>query len=101
MTFDFKLFESGRWQKKSLICLERKSFLPLIGDRLSLPFLPATPSSPSRILEWLSTDTATYKRVFDSPRVLLPKVQKYMDPRHGGTGTPDSGKVSLKLDTIY
>ena len=49
--------------KKSLICLQIND--PSSGKLYSLPLLPATPSSLSRTL--------------DSPRALLPELQRYKD----------------------
>ena len=63
MTYDYY----GAWDKvwaltkfflflfceKSSICLEGKLMTPHWGEHYSLPFLPATPSSPSRTLEGL------------------------------------------------
>ena len=46
-------------------CLEGKSMTPLRGDYFSCPFFSATPSSPSWTL--------------DSPRALLPELQRYKD----------------------
>ena len=45
----------------------------------SLPFLPATPSSPSRTLEGLFELTQRPSQALDSPRVLLPELQRYKD----------------------
>ena len=45
----------------------------------SLPFLPATPSYPSRILEGLFELTQRPSRALDSPRALLPELQRYKD----------------------
>ena len=44
---------------------EEQNKRPQLGKHYSLLFLPATPSSPFRTL--------------DSPRVLLPKLQRYKD----------------------
>ena len=45
----------------------------------SLPFLPATPSSPSRTLEGLFELTRRPSRALDSPGALLPELQRYKD----------------------
>merc|ERR1711923_120706 len=52
---------------------------PLSGRHYSLPFLPATPSSPSRNLEGLFELTRRPSRALDSPRGLLPELQRYKD----------------------
>ena len=49
------------------------------GKRYSLLFLPATPSSPSRTLEGLIELTRRPSLAFDSPRTLLPELQRYND----------------------
>ena len=46
------------------------------GKHYSLPFLPATPSSPSRTLEGLFELTLRPSRALDSPRALLPELQR-------------------------
>ena len=45
----------------------------------SLPFLPATPSSPSRTLGGLFELTRCPSRALDSPRALLPELQRNKD----------------------
>ena len=72
---------------KSLICLEGK-FL-LIGQ--TLLFLPATPLSPSRTLDWLFELTCRPSRALDSPRALLPELQRYKDTRCGALGAEVPG----------
>ena len=62
--------------KNSLICLEGKSMTPLRGNTNSLPFLPATPSSPSRTLQGLFELTRRPSRALDLPRALLPELQR-------------------------
>ena len=52
---------------------------PLSGKYYSLPFLPATPSSPSQTLEVLFELTRRPFRALDSPRALLPELQRYKD----------------------
>ena len=52
---------------------------PLRGWYLSLPFLPATPSSPSRTLEGLFELAHRPSRAFDLPRALLPVLQRYQN----------------------
>ena len=52
---------------------------PSSGKHYSLPFLPATPSSPSRTLEGLFELTRRPSRALDSPRALLPELQRYKD----------------------
>ena len=44
-----------------------------------LPFLPATPSFPSRSLEGLFELTRRPSRALDSPGALLPELQRYKD----------------------
>ena len=68
----------GQKGKKSLISLKGKSMSPS-GKYFSLPFLPATPSSPSRTLEGLFELTPRRSRALDSPRALLPELQRYKD----------------------
>ena len=48
---------------------------PHRGKHYSLPFLPATPSSPSRTLEGLFELTRRPSR----PRALLPELQRHKD----------------------
>ena len=45
----------------------------------SLSCLPATPSFPSRTLEGLFELTRRLSRALDSPRALLPELQRYKD----------------------
>ena len=52
---------------------------PHRGNTIFLPFLPATPSSPSRTLEGLFELTRRPSRALDSPRALLPELQRYKD----------------------
>ena len=52
---------------------------PSSGKYYSLPFLPATPSSPSRTLEGLFELTRRPSRALDSPRALLPGLQRNED----------------------
>ena len=52
---------------------------PSSGKHYSLPFLPATPSSPSRTLEGLFELTRRPSQALDSPRALLPELQRYKD----------------------
>ena len=52
---------------------------PSSGKDFSLPFLPVTPSSPSRTLEGLFEMTRRPSRAFDSPFALLPELQRYKD----------------------
>ena len=53
--------------------------IPLQGKHYSLPFLAATPSSPSWTLEGLFELTRRPSRALDSPRALLPELQRYKD----------------------
>ena len=52
---------------------------PSSEKQYSLLFLPATPSSPSRTLEELFELTRSPSRALDSPRALLPELQRYKD----------------------
>ena len=52
---------------------------PSSGKHYSLPFLPATPSSPSRTLEGLFELTRRPSLALDLPRPLLPELQRYKD----------------------
>ena len=52
---------------------------PSLGKCYSLPFLPATPSSPSRTFEGLFELTRRPSRALDSPRALLLELQRYKD----------------------
>ena len=79
---------------------------PLSGKHFSLPFLPATPSSPSRTLEGLFELTRRPSRALDSPRALLPGLQRYKDTvrcaaaRRGGPRTP-STTPDANLDCAF
>ena len=48
---------------------------PSSGKHYSLPFLPATPLSPSRTLEGLFEQTQRPSKALDSPRALLPDTE--------------------------
>ena len=52
---------------------------PWSGKHYSLPFLPASPSSPSRTLEGLFELTQRPSRVLDSPCPLLLELQRKKD----------------------
>ena len=52
---------------------------PYRGINFSLPFLPATPSSPSRTLKGLFELTRRPSRALESLRVLPPELQRYKD----------------------
>merc|ERR1712020_299599 len=52
---------------------------PSSGKHYSLPFLPATPLSPSRTLEGLFELTLHPSRALDLPRALLPELQRNKD----------------------
>ena len=66
------------WPLTQYFFLLEKIVLP-IGEHYSLPFLPATPSSPSRTLEGLFELTQRPCQALDSPRALLPELQRYKD----------------------
>ena len=52
---------------------------PSSGKYFSLPFLPATPSPPSRTLKGLFELTRRPSQALDSPCALLPELQRYKD----------------------
>ena len=52
---------------------------PSSGKHYSLPFLPATPSSPSQTFEGHFELTQLPSRALNSPRALLPELQRYKD----------------------
>ena len=52
---------------------------PKSGKHYSLAFLPATPLSASRTLEWLFELTRRPSQALDSPCALLPEPQRYKD----------------------
>ena len=52
---------------------------PHQGNTFLFPFFPATPSSPSRTLEGLFELTRRPSQALDSPRALLPELQRYKD----------------------
>ena len=52
---------------------------PLLGKHYSLPFLPATPSSPSRTLERPFELTGCPSRALALPRALLAELLRNMD----------------------
>ena len=54
---------------------------PSSGKHYSLPFLPATPSSPSRTLEGLFELTRRPSRALDLSHALLLELQRYKDVR--------------------
>ena len=65
-----KIFELPGWQIND----------PSLGRiYYCLPFLPATPSSQSRTLEGLFELTRRPLGALDSPRALLPELQRYKD----------------------
>ena len=71
---------------------------PSSGKNYSLPFPPATPSSPSRTLEGLFELTRRPSRALDSPRELLPKLQRYKDTvRCAALGTEVPGHCQQQL----
>ena len=50
---------------------------PLLGKHYSLPFLSATPSSPSRTLEGLFELTWRPSKAINSPSVLFLELQRH------------------------
>ena len=72
---------------------------PHRGKHYSLPFLPATPSSPSRTLEGLFELTWRPSWTLDSPRVLLPELQRNKDTvRCAALGMEVPGSRQDQLD---
>jgi len=63
--------------EESLIFLEGKSMTPLSGKHVSLPFILATPLSPSRTLERLFELTRCPSGTLDLPCAFLPDLQRY------------------------
>ena len=73
-------------------------FDPSSGKHYSFPFLPATPLSPSRTLEGLFELTRRPSRALDSPRALLPELQRYKDTvRCGALGAEVPGHRQQQL----
>ena len=56
---------------------------PHRGEHYSLPFLLVTPSSPSRTIEGLFELTRCPSRALNSPRALLPELQRYKSTARG------------------
>ena len=71
---------------------------PLRGDYFSCPFFSATPSSLSRTLEGLFELKRRPSRALDSPRALLPELQRYKDTvRYGALGAEVPGHCQKHL----
>ena len=70
---------------------------PSSGKQYSCPFLPATPSSPSRTLEGLFELTRLPSRALDSPRALLPELQIYKDKRFAALDAKVPGHIQEEL----
>ena len=62
------------------------------GGFSSLPFLPETPWSPCQTIEGLCELTLHPSRILDSPRALLPKLNRYKD-------TPVTLQSHIELST--
>ena len=78
--------------KKSMIC-PPGWFDSSSGKHFSHPFLPTTPSSPSRTHEGLFGLTRCPSRALDSPRALLPELHRYKDTvRCGALGAEVPGQ---------
>ena len=78
--------------------IEGQIYDPLSGKHFSLPFLPATPLSPSRTLEGLFELTRRPSRALDLPRALLPELQRYKDTvRCGALGAEVPGHRQKQL----
>ena len=72
--------------------------IPSQGNTCSPPFLPATPSSPPRTLEGLFELTRCPSRALDSPRALLPELQRYKDTVGcAALGAEDPGHLTQTL----
>ena len=70
----------------------------MTGKHYSLPFLPATPSSPSWTLEGLFELTRYPSRALDSPRALLLVLLRYKDTvRCGALGAEVPGHCQQQL----
>ena len=69
---------------------------PSSGKCFSLPFLPAISSTPSWTLEGLFEMTQLPSRALDSPRALLPDLQRETRTPSGG---PRTGTLTLSADT--
>ena len=75
---------------------------PSTGKHYSLPFLPATPSSLSRTLEGLFELTRRPSWALDSPRALLPELQRYKDTvRCAAQGAEVSGHAFVENALFY
>merc|ERR1711923_662825 len=71
---------------------------PLSGKTYSLTFLPATPSSPSQTLEGLFELTRRPSWALNSPRALLPELQRYKETvRCGALGAEVPGHRQQQL----
>ena len=74
---------------------------------LSLTFLPATPSAPSRTLEGLFELTRRPSRALDSPRALLPERKRKRGKDTGskslfwGAFGPGGPSAPQKMDLLY
>ena len=76
---------------------------PLSGKHFSLPFLPATPSSPSQTLEGLFELTRRPSRALDLPHALLPELQRFKDTIRCttlGTEVPEYRQLQLMQTLI-
>ena len=73
---------------------------PSSGKHYSLPFLPATPSSPSRTLEGLFELTRRPSRALDSPRALLPELQRYKDTVRCATAEVPGHRQQQMMQTL-
>ena len=75
---------------------------PSLGKHYSLLFLLAIPSSPSWTLEGLFELTRRPSRALDSPRALLPELQRYKDTvRCGALGAEVPEHRQQLLDCAF
>ena len=93
----------GQIGKKSLICIEGKPNDPSLGEHCSLLFLPATPLSLSGTPGLLEL-TRRLSRALDSPRALLPELQRIKDTVRCallGAEVPVSRTIDANLDCAF
>ena len=96
--------QAGQKGKKSIDLPGRKINYCLSGKHNSLPFLPATPSSPTQTLEGLFELTQRPSWALDWPGSLLPVLQRNKDTqmcqaRRRGPRTASTTLIVLLLKT--
>ena len=77
---------------------------PSSGKYFSLPFLPATPSPPPWTLEGLFELVGRPSRALNSPRALLPELQRYKNTVRCvelGTEVPGHCQQQLTQTFVY